>query len=503
MKQKSKKLIVLIIISLVMILGFATLANAADDEFKISNDKEDVVLNGTCSLYCENKPVGETVTWSSSNESIASVDSTGKVTGKKIGTATITATVGEKNATCTINVVYNSSAIPSNYNVYLAIGEKDSETISITAKDYKSNEITNPEVQWKSNDESIAKVDSNGKITAVKEGTTKVIASIPGATAEIKVNVEKPTFTDFSNAIFSVDANSYNSANINVDINKVNLIDNHVYYLYISKKSSEKEFSKDKLHLLSKEKDKNILYTNILNEDASLLLEQTGDTYVYIIESQMVRNFNKFEKAVLSGKKLEVTKELRPIGSRLDLWLFDFDKTYISNKINISKDRSITYKIGKVSSTDVLKAFKNKGESEGFAKLYSFAKADKGLKTGNLKLDKQELNYNLINDVNINNNEYYYIYMVADTNNGKYKELEEVQIYQGNYTNIKEKAMVHFAFGDMNIPVEIKETETKTTENKKPKSLPKTGSVAIGLVIVAMVGIAVFFKVKNNEYKGL
>ena len=60
MKQKSKKLILLFIISLVMILGFATIVNAADDEYKMEETSVNVLLNGTRYLNTINKPSGET-----------------------------------------------------------------------------------------------------------------------------------------------------------------------------------------------------------------------------------------------------------------------------------------------------------------------------------------------------------------------------------------------------------------------------------------------------------
>ena len=46
----------------------------------------------------------KTVTWSSNNPSVATVDANGRVTAVKEGTAVITATVGGKAATCTVTV---------------------------------------------------------------------------------------------------------------------------------------------------------------------------------------------------------------------------------------------------------------------------------------------------------------------------------------------------------------------------------------------------------------
>lgn len=48
----------------------------------------------------------KTVTWKSSDETVATVDENGLVNALKVGSATITATAGEKSATCAVTVVY-------------------------------------------------------------------------------------------------------------------------------------------------------------------------------------------------------------------------------------------------------------------------------------------------------------------------------------------------------------------------------------------------------------
>ena len=54
---------------------------------------------------------GYTVTWRSSNSNVASVSSSGLVTAKSDGTATITATAGGKSATCTVTVQPSAAAL--------------------------------------------------------------------------------------------------------------------------------------------------------------------------------------------------------------------------------------------------------------------------------------------------------------------------------------------------------------------------------------------------------
>lgn len=55
-------------------------------------------------LTAEVTPSTATVTWTSSDETVATVDASGKVTPKKVGTTTITATAGDKTATSTVYV---------------------------------------------------------------------------------------------------------------------------------------------------------------------------------------------------------------------------------------------------------------------------------------------------------------------------------------------------------------------------------------------------------------
>ena len=75
-----------------------------------------VALNGTTQLTATVAPEDATnknVTWSSSNTSVATVDQTGKVTGKALGSATITVTTedGSKTATCTVTVVQQKTYV--------------------------------------------------------------------------------------------------------------------------------------------------------------------------------------------------------------------------------------------------------------------------------------------------------------------------------------------------------------------------------------------------------
>ena len=141
------------------------------------------------------------LTWSSDNKSVATVSQTGEVTAKANGTATITATAAdgsgvEETAKVTVNDPDEAPAV----NVERIILEPDSLTFdtigdekTITAKVEPSN-ASNPNVVWKSEDETIAKVSKEGTVTSVADGETTVIAeAADGSGVEAKAAVKVDT----------------------------------------------------------------------------------------------------------------------------------------------------------------------------------------------------------------------------------------------------------------------------------------------------------------------
>lgn len=87
--------------------GDETVATVAVEKVEITSTETDVEVGKTITLTAKVSPenaTDKTVTWSSSDTAIATVDSTGKVTGVAAGTATITAKAGEKTAAVDVTV---------------------------------------------------------------------------------------------------------------------------------------------------------------------------------------------------------------------------------------------------------------------------------------------------------------------------------------------------------------------------------------------------------------
>ena len=134
----------------------------------------------------------KTITWSSSNENIAKVATNGRVTGIRAGTAIIRAKVGNKYSTCKVTV--NPLSYPlksiSLSQTNLTLSQASTQTLIVSYN--PSNTTDNKTITWSSSDTKVAKVDSNGKITAVNEGVATITALAGNnITATCKVTVTK------------------------------------------------------------------------------------------------------------------------------------------------------------------------------------------------------------------------------------------------------------------------------------------------------------------------
>jgi uncharacterized protein YjdB len=154
-----------------------------------------VSVNSTGSLYASFTPsdaTNQAVSWSSADQSIATVDSGGTVTGKKAGTTTITVITSDGNKTATRDVtviipVTGVTVTPA----ALTIGK--GKTGSLSAQ-IKPDDATDGGVTWSSDDQSIATVDSSGMVTGVEGGTTTITAtSRNGKTAKCTITVAAVT----------------------------------------------------------------------------------------------------------------------------------------------------------------------------------------------------------------------------------------------------------------------------------------------------------------------
>jgi len=134
------------------------------------------------------------VTWTSSNEAVATVDANGVVTAVAAsGTATITATAKDGSgvsAACTVTAkpIAASGITLDSTSIVLEKGAFQTLTATVTPPS-----VTDSSVTWASADETIAKVDATGKVTAVNGGSTTITATTADgkfhASCEVAVTV--------------------------------------------------------------------------------------------------------------------------------------------------------------------------------------------------------------------------------------------------------------------------------------------------------------------------
>jgi uncharacterized protein YjdB len=147
-------------------------------------------LSDTVKDMSGNVLTGVAVTWSSDSSSTVSVDGNGLVTGRRVGTATITATAGGKSASAAIIVsqipVRSITIAPANPTVVV------SQTTQLTATTFDSagDVLPGRVVRWKSRTPAVATVDSiAGLVTGVSPGTSEIVATSEGIADSVVATV--------------------------------------------------------------------------------------------------------------------------------------------------------------------------------------------------------------------------------------------------------------------------------------------------------------------------
>lgn len=157
------------------------------------NQKELVIKKETSSslratINPSNTTEDKKLTWTSSDNEIVTVSSTGVLTARKPGTAIITVTTSNGiSDTCNVTVISEITSVALNLTA-VSIEEGTSQLLRATIN--PSDTTSSKELTWKSSNPSVATVDQNGEITAVKKGiATITVETINGKKAECKVTV--------------------------------------------------------------------------------------------------------------------------------------------------------------------------------------------------------------------------------------------------------------------------------------------------------------------------
>jgi uncharacterized protein YjdB len=136
---------------------------------------------------------GRSVTWTSSNDGVATVDNDGRVTGISPGQTEVRATVEGVTSAVTITVTAVVRVAPTAFT--LRDRGNANREFQLVATDHTGRQLTGRDVTWSSSDPAVATVDATGLVRGVSSGsgtaTATITATYQGATASATVTVTR------------------------------------------------------------------------------------------------------------------------------------------------------------------------------------------------------------------------------------------------------------------------------------------------------------------------
>lgn len=217
-KNLTGKLFSIFLLMLALVAGITSEAAPADAagkktklSIKLSRKKLSLKIGSRHTLKAKVKPAKAKVTWKSSQKKVAVVSSKGKITPKKKGKTTITATVRykkmTKKASCKVTVTEKKPVVPKpspemptqapqqkrvnqivteKTSYMLEIGKTLALNSSVLPADASSKGLT-----YSSDDTSVASVDAKGMVQPLKEGTAKItICATDGSQVKTVIQVK-------------------------------------------------------------------------------------------------------------------------------------------------------------------------------------------------------------------------------------------------------------------------------------------------------------------------
>ena len=251
-------------------------------------------------------------------------------------------------------------------------------------------------------------------------------------------NVSAEEVTDINDFTIDVDAQTGNAGSgINIYVNGV-LEENIMYYLkFINKNDSKPD-------LPSNDNDVNDSSDNINDWKAILHYSDTNKNEVSIKDDWFLLNGYEYAYILkcdintcqMSDEPIEVEKPKLPnLGERYHVFYFSEDESNPVPKISVfpyfpyfgsNGNHMINIKIGVINDKNLLRSVYKK-DADALEKLLEYAKTNDGKIISNKDVDFNDI---VVNDFNVTNGLYYFVYTTYDNNNGLYRDLSDIALVQ-------------------------------------------------------------------------
>jgi uncharacterized protein YjdB len=132
---------------------------------------------------------GRTVTWASSNSSVATISSSGLATAEGAGSTAITATVDGTSGTASLSVAQPSAESVTISPASSSLTEGATQQFTATARDASGDAIPGKTFSWATSDSDVATVNNSGLVTAQGAGSATITATTDGESGQAAVTV--------------------------------------------------------------------------------------------------------------------------------------------------------------------------------------------------------------------------------------------------------------------------------------------------------------------------
>ncbi|MCS5703650.1 MAG: Ig-like domain-containing protein, partial [Acidobacteria bacterium] len=150
---------------------------------------ENLRVTATVEDQSGNVMSNDTVTWTASDQGIATVSFSGLVTAVGPGTSTVTATASSASGTATVTVIQTPTSLELSDTVISFYSLGDTTRIRATVRDENQNLINDSPVVWTTSDSSVAGISSGGLIRAYAVGSVTITATLESLQAEARITI--------------------------------------------------------------------------------------------------------------------------------------------------------------------------------------------------------------------------------------------------------------------------------------------------------------------------